>query len=555
MRRPFYRKSPKDSPSVTWQVSSLPDLRERILNKILLGTLIVGAIALIPNMIVDIRRGDWGIITLYGVCFLGGLFLALNKKVSFRFRSASFLFFLYLLGFSATLTDGIAGNGRIWFLGFVILCGVLLGLKIAIFSLSLSLGTYLVIGSLMLGGIIAAPQAVSLPSSGIFMNWLSTGFVYLLTAVTIIVPLSIVIRDLSNSLEKERGLLDELSKERETLYRRTNELDRRLVQMRTAAQISRSISSVLDQSSLLRSVVDLVRERFNLYYVGVFLLDDKEEYAVLRAGTGEAGQKMVAEGHKLPVGGSSMIGWTIAHRQPRITLDTDDESVIFTNPLLPKTRSEIALPLTSGEKIFGAITVQSGKLKAFDEDDIIVLQGIADSLATALQNAQLFQKEEESLEEIRILSRQYLSNAWEKVGMNPDFSRYSYNNYEVTLSDENTSELNIPITLREQVIGQINLELSSLELASEDHVFIEQVTNQAALALENARLLDETQRRATRERLVTEIVKKARISADLDTILRTTLGELGRSMQAAEGLIYLEVPEKTTTSQLDGSDV
>ena len=554
MRRPYYRK-PKLNPTIPIQQSSLPALRERILNVMLLGTTLVGAVALIVNLISDIPQGDWGVISLYTIAYLILLFLTFAKKLQYKVRAIGFEVTLYALGVTATLTDGIAGNGRIWFLGFIVLSGILLSLNSGIHALLLSSITYLVLGGLMAGGIIRVPQASAIPSSGIFLDWISSGVVYVLVAITIIITLSIVIRYLDTSLEKEHGLLDELGKEREELNRRTGELDRRLVQIRTAAEISRSISAVLESSVLLQQVVDVVRQRFDLYYVGVFLLDDREENAVLRAGSGEAGQQMVSKGHKLSVGGSSMIGWTVAHRQSRISLDTGEEAVRFNNPLLPKTRSEMALPLMSGDQVFGAISVQSSKPSAFDEDDVTVLQGIADSLATALQNARLFQQKETNLEEIRSLNRQYLQDAWTEIAANAELSGYSYADDQVVESKESSSTVNVPISLRDQVIGQVSLELASPDLSPDDRVFIEQVTNQTALALENVRLLEETQHRAAHERLVTEIVKKARASADVDAIIRTTLGELGKSMQAVEGIIHLGIPEKMSVSRPDRSDL
>jgi len=379
--------------------------------------------------------------------------------------------------------------------------------------------------------------------------------VFLISVLMIVIPQSYIIRNLNNRIENEQTQIDDLDKDRKEFDQRSKELGRRLIQMRTAAEISHSINLVLDPRILLNQVVDIIRERFDLYYVGIFLLDDQEDYAILKAGTGDAGRQMINDGHKLPIGNSSMVGWAIAHHQPRISLDTDDETVLFTNPLLPKTRSEMALPLMSGEQIFGAVSIQSSRQNAFDEDDIAVLQGVVDSLAIALNNAQLFQMEEEHLKEIQNLNRQYLSNAWENIAKNPEISVVDYLNDQIAGSDDDISPINIPIELREQVIGKISLQLGVNTLSSDDLAFVNQITTQAALALENVRLQEETQRRANHDRLVTEIINRARISTDVDTILRITLSELGKSMQASEGLIHLDIPEVNVSSQHDGSDL
>lgn len=167
---------------------------------------------------------------------------------------------------------------------------------------------------------------------------------------------------------------------------------RRTILLSTGAEISRAAHSILDMDELLPQVVSLIRERFGLYYVGVFLVDDTGEWAVLRAGTGEAGQQMLAAGHRLRVGGQSMIGACVASPQARIALDVGAEAVRFENPLLPGTRSEMAMPLVSRDEAIGAMTIQSEQPRAFSEDDILLLQTMADQVATAIVNARLFSR-------------------------------------------------------------------------------------------------------------------------------------------------------------------
>jgi len=170
-----------------------------------------------------------------------------------------------------------------------------------------------------------------------------------------------------------------------------------VVQMETAAEVARAASSILDLQDLLNATVNLVRDRFNLYYVGVFLVDEAQEWAVLRAGTGKAGQAQLEKGHRLKIGGESMIGWSVHHRQPRIALDVGKEAVHFQNPDLPDTRSEMALPLISRNDVIGALTIQSVEPAAFSTEDIIILQVMADQLANAIQNARLFQKAQQEI--------------------------------------------------------------------------------------------------------------------------------------------------------------
>ncbi|MGQ9710549.1 MAG: GAF domain-containing protein [Anaerolineae bacterium] len=181
------------------------------------------------------------------------------------------------------------------------------------------------------------------------------------------------------------------------------ETSRRASQLATAAEVSAAASSILSLEELLPQAVELIRQRFDLYYVGVFLLDETGRWAVLRAGTGEAGRQMLEMGHKLEVGGKSMIGWCTANARARIALDVGAEAIRFDNPLLPETRSEMALPLISRGRVIGAMTIQSSKPAAFTDEDITALQTMADQLATAIENARLFAEATQSLAETREL--------------------------------------------------------------------------------------------------------------------------------------------------------
>ena len=174
----------------------------------------------------------------------------------------------------------------------------------------------------------------------------------------------------------------------------TNDIQRHATLLKAAARAAKNITTILDPYELFQRTVDIICDEFGFYYAGVFLLDDKKQYAVLRAGRGDAGRAMINEGHKLAIGGNSMIGASIANRQGRIALDVGHEAVFFENPHLPKTRSEMALPLIVGEDVIGALTVQSTEEAAFHDEDIAALQTMADQLAVAIQNANLHRQAE-----------------------------------------------------------------------------------------------------------------------------------------------------------------
>ncbi|TAK13886.1 MAG: PAS domain S-box protein [Anaerolineae bacterium] len=182
--------------------------------------------------------------------------------------------------------------------------------------------------------------------------------------------------------------------ERERLL---EDLQRQSNRLQTAVAISARAITILEPARLIQEAVSLIAERFGFYYVGLFLADESREYAVLAVGSGEAGTKMVKDGHRLKIGGESMIGWCVANKQARIALDVGEDAIRFDNPNLPDTRSEMALPLISRGDVLGALTVQSDIEAAFTGDDISALQGMADQLASAIENARLYEASQTEL--------------------------------------------------------------------------------------------------------------------------------------------------------------
>lgn len=161
--------------------------------------------------------------------------------------------------------------------------------------------------------------------------------------------------------------------------------------LQTASEVAAAASSIRDVDELMEQAVNLMKERFTLYYVGLFLVDEKREYAVLRAGTGKTGRMQLKSNHRLPIGGRSLIGGVIKDGQPRIVQDVSLSDEWRANPLLPNTRSEMSLPLHIGEQTIGGLSVQSAEINAFDPILISTLQTMSDQLAVAIENTQLLQ--------------------------------------------------------------------------------------------------------------------------------------------------------------------
>ena len=336
---------------------------------------------------------------------------------------------------------------------------------------------------------------------------------------------------------------------------------KRTLQLQTAAEVSRAASSILNVDELLPQAADLILARFDLYYVGIFLIDEARQWAVLRAGTGSAGAEMLSAGHRLRIGGTSMISRCITQQEAQIALDVGEAAVRFDNPLLPLTHSEMALPLISRGQPKGAITIQSERVAAFTADDITVLQTMADQISNAIDNAALYEQAQAALREVDTINRRLTGDTWDTylrgqgdqavisaaddAEAAPDLlnapdllsAEALFTTGEVVLEpdpdDRSEATVTAPILLRGQPIGALRMKTTTDDWNQDLEAVLTDIAGHVAQAVENARLIEQTQRTASRERAINEINARVRQNIDLDSILRTAVTELGQTLKAA----------------------
>jgi GAF domain-containing protein/HAMP domain-containing protein len=350
---------------------------------------------------------------------------------------------------------------------------------------------------------------------------------------------------------------------------RTAALEQRSSYLQASAQVGHAAASILDADQLIGQVVELIRERFDLYYVGLFLLDEAGEWAVLRAGTGEAGQAMLARGHRIHVGEapSGMIGWAAAHGEARIALDVGQDAARLATAELPNTRSEAALPLRSRGRVVGALTVQSDQPAAFDQDTLTVLQTMADQVAVALDNARLFAESQGALEQAGRAYGEMSREAWgEMVRARPDLGFRSTEHgilpagqvwrpeMEQAVQLGQTIQgghglenlpLAVPIKVRGDVVGVLDTQrpADAGPWSAEEVALLETVADQLGLALESARLYQDTQRRAAQERMIGEVTARMRETLDIEAVLKTATNELYQALDLDQIEIRLGMEE------------
>ncbi len=371
-----------------------------------------------------------------------------------------------------------------------------------------------------------------------------------------------------------RDLIENLE---QRVAEQTRDLEKRAIQLEAAAQVARGAAAIRDVKQLLDETVHLISNRFGFYHAGIFLLDAREEYAVLRAASSPGGQRMLAREHKLKVGEVGIVGYAAGTGKPRIALDVGADSVYFDNPDLPTTRSEMALPLKVRDQVIGVLDVQSTEERAFSDEDVSILQTMADQIGTAIENARLLEETQEALRELETAYSLYTQESWQglarrsaqplgyryrSLGIEPAIeqapeTRQAWREgrpvmVETPATEQSTvSRLAVPMKLRDQVVGVLNLRFDGQPASSDTISLIEQIANRLALALENARLLEETHERAERERITANITARIRASMDPQTILQTAVRELGTALGTDRTFVHLGI-DRGMEQQGDG---
>lgn len=427
--------------------------------------------------------------------------------------------------------------------------------SISIFFISLALGVlfgYLA-GAALTRSVIKLNQGARLFSSGDFGQRVE------INTQDEIGDLAQTFNDLAEEIQALISNLELRVKSRtDDLLTANQQTEKRASQLQIVAEVARAATSVQELGRLLNPLTNLISERFGYYHVGIFLLDEQSQYAVLEASNTEGGLKMLVRGHRLKVGEQGIVGYVTSRGEPRIALDVGQDAVFFDNPDLANTRSELALPLKIGEKIIGALDLQSTEQKAFSNEDVSVLSILADQVAIAIQNARSAEQAQRALLEADIAAKQLSGEAWQGYVKTIQTRGYRYDGVKSDALTEPSGfkdqkgALSIPVQLRGQTIGHIKLKTSdaSRKWTDDERAIIESTAERAALAMEGARLLDEAQKRAARESFLSEIGTKLGTSFQLDSILRDTVEELGQNLKGSTVSFQLVNPSAPPTADV-----
>ncbi len=335
--------------------------------------------------------------------------------------------------------------------------------------------------------------------------------------------------------------------------------DARAKQFEAITKVASAISAAQNLQELLPTISKVISEQFGFYHVGIFLNDPTNQIAILGAANSEGGKKMLQRNHQLRIGEQGIVGYVTQTGKPRIALDVGEDANYFNNPELPSTHSEMALPLKAGNRVIGALDIQSAEAGAFTDEDFETLSALADQVSLAIQNARLFGQIKKTLSESESIQRQYIRETWGRLPKEEKLSGFRYSTTDFIPLDEETEiianeekknkqEISVPIILRGETIGTLSVQVPKNEHVNADQVdLIKAVAERVALSAENARLFEETTRRATRESLVSDITTKIRGTNDPQEMIKTAVEELKRAL----GATRVEVVPKPNTLPAD----
>ena len=452
--------------------------------------------------------------------------------------------------------NGIRGSGFVSYFVVMLLAGMLLGVRTAVGVAAVSAISGFGLAYAETIGMItdASGPAFAVAGEYAFLLFFSTLFLY----ITVTGLQNALKAAKANSIELKVSN-QELTSLRDALELRVRErtisLEKRAAQIETVSSMARTIAAVQDLNALLPRITSLVSEQFGFYHTGIFLVDDAGKYAVLKASNSEGGKRMLDRDHRLVLDSNSIVGYVTSRGEPRIARDVGADSVFFNNPDLPETRSEMALPLRVRGHVIGALDIQSTQTDAFSQEDISVLSTLADQIAIAIENARLFGQAQKALSDAQATYEKYVQQSWNSFVQQARHTGFIFDGKQVmpfdsqskrdyvkpaiqtgSLSLEKSSEtIAVPIKLRGQTIGFLDIRSKKGERmwTRDELTLLEAAAERAALALENARLVETAQRRAARERAIGDISSKIGAVSSFEYILQTAVEELGRKIGGA----------------------
>jgi GAF domain-containing protein len=548
----------------------------KVLNVIIL-TLIGGSVVSAINIISSDLTAFYRLMVVF-VIFLGAFWLLRLKYLSFL----SFLLPSVLFGFITYLSytgEGAQDRVLIAYTLVLALATLLLGKRAPFIFTLLSIVAIAGLAYAEVKGLIVTPFNGLINYSAL----VSFAIILMILAVLLQLMISNLTSALKRAQDNERSLIETNQQLRAIQATLEERVEARARGVELVATVLERLN-LLNFDQFLLELVNQVKNHFNYYQVQIYLIDESQQNLVIAAGAGDVGEQMKLQNHTIPLDTPAYLVAQAARNGTVINIDDVQEvSDWLPNPLLPETRSEIAVPIILDEQVAGVLVVEEDQVAGFDQGAVNVLQSLANQVTVALRNARLFEQVETALAEARAVQAQYLQQSWstdrtkaqvyhyhrpgapildqttraqleDRVGKIDRPTVLSSEEGEETV--QNTLALAAPITLQNQIIGTLQFfeadpsrrgQWSEREIA-----LVQAVAEQIAQTAENLRLFEETRSRANRERIIREITEKMRAANSLEGLVKIASQELGQRLLAGHTVVELGI-EKEITSPSNSS--
>ena len=456
------------------------------------------------------------------------------------------------------MVDGLGGSGRLFLLALIFITSILLDRNESIIMIIVTVLTMMAFTIMFTLGFASIPGDVrsSQPEA-----WMISTLSLLMMEILVVVSLNFLIPHLVSALQRSQRLTHELQDNQDTLTQQVQERNQRIAKRSTQLEaitiIGQEVMGIQDLDQMLNQAVQLISNQLGYYFSGIFLTDELNQYAILRAATSEGGHRLLMSRYRVYIGETNFIGSVISRGNPRIRFYEEQDAEISDTPELAETRSEIVLPLRARDKLIGAIDIQSLETETFDEEDINILQILADQLALSIMNARLYQESQQSLDSARraygqisqyawqdLISRQVIQKRYDPQKILYEDDQWANKTMEATQGGKmvlDDSMLAIPIKERGQVIGVIRAHKADQQNNwTQDEInLMNNLTDQLEVALESARLYKDTQLLAEQERLIGEITSRMRETLDIDSVLKIAVQEIGEKLGLSSAEVWL----------------
>lgn len=533
---------------------NLMEWRERFIRTVLRLAAVFGVVVLSISFPTANARDRILFLVLYLI--LAGITIF---PVPYSLRAALLLFMTGVVGMNAILAWGPWADGNIFLLAAVVLASLLLdfrvdlvllvteSLLIAIVAAAVQTGSFALTAS-------AAPATTLTDWAGYLVNFIVIGGVLVAAANMLKNAFG---KTASQMQSSNLALVAERQNLEEKIRERTKELELNTTQLRAATSAARSIAEMQDISSLLTKATDLIAEKFEFHHVGVFLLDEHRRAAYLQASSSENGKNLIGQALRVDPDRSNPLARAVETRQAVLVSDSE-KSYYSKDAYFPLTRSRLVLPLMVRGMLIGMLDVHSDQPRAITTDDREVLQTLADLIAISFDNVRLIEETGALLSQLSAGAAVQAQNTWSK------FTSRHKNAYQYTPAgvrpvfaqgarDQDGEGIRIPIILQGQEIGRIKLRRKGMASpwSARERDLLEKIATQAALALENSRLVDEAQKNALRNQMIANFSTFVRETLDVESVVRSAAAELRKVFDLKEAEVLIGVSPNDSPAPAD----